>query len=68
MNATDIGGIEVNLKQYIGDGVYADYRDGYVVLTTEDGISTSNTIYLDDNTLAGFQLYLKWLNSPPDKE
>lgn len=34
-------------KTYLGDGVYASY-DGYeVVLTTEDGISTTNTIFLE---------------------
>ena len=36
-----------NLKQYIGDGVYADF-DGYAItLTTEDGIRTTNTIVLE---------------------
>lgn len=33
-------------KQYIGDGVYADIENGMLKLTTEDGISVQNTIYL----------------------
>jgi hypothetical protein len=34
-------------KLYLGDGVYAEWRDNQLILTTEDGISVSNTIYLD---------------------
>ncbi len=36
-------------KSYLGDAVYVD-TDGYhpVILTTEDGIRATNTIYLDD--------------------
>jgi len=34
-------------RTYLGDGAYYDH-DGYsVVLTTENGISTQNTIYLE---------------------
>lgn len=33
-------------KQYIGDGVYIDFDDG-LVLTTEDGIRTTNRIVLE---------------------
>lgn len=37
----------VTYKQYIGDGVYADY-DGYMIcLTTEDGVDIKNKIYLE---------------------
>jgi hypothetical protein len=41
-------------KTYLGDGVYAELEQGMIKLTTEDGINTTNTIYLDDgvyNTL-----------------
>ena len=34
-------------KSYIGDGVYADIEDGMIKLTTEDGIGSQNTIYLE---------------------
>jgi hypothetical protein len=38
-------------KAYLGDGVYADF-DGYaVVLTTENGIDTTNRIVLEPEIL-----------------
>lgn len=38
-------------KQYIGNGVYVDIDSyGMVRITTEDGESVTNTIYLEDLT------------------
>jgi len=34
-------------KQYIGDAVYAELEGGMLKLTTEDGIESTNTIYLE---------------------
>ena len=34
-------------KVYLGDGVYAEYDGYHIVLTTEDGVKVTNTIYLD---------------------
>ena len=34
-------------KRYIGDGVYVDVEDSMLKLTTEDGISVTNTIFLE---------------------
>lgn len=34
-------------KSYLGDGVYVQHDGFSIVLTTEDGISTTNTIYLE---------------------
>lgn len=41
------------LKQYLGDGVYAEWRmqEGTLVLTTENGVSITNTIYLEPDVL-----------------
>ena len=36
-----------NPKTYLGDAVYAEWDGFYLVLTTSDGISNTNTIYLD---------------------
>ena len=44
-------------KQYLGDGVYAALGERQIVLTTEDGISATNTIYLDPDTLAALTAY-----------
>ncbi len=46
-------------KVYLGDGVYVVY-DGFAwILTTEDGISAQNTIYLEPSVLDSFIEYLK---------
>jgi hypothetical protein len=37
-------------KQYMGDGVYAEENDiGQIVLTTENGETVTNTIYLESD-------------------
>jgi hypothetical protein len=36
---------------YLGDAVYADFDGFAFVLTTEDGISASNTIVLEPSVL-----------------
>lgn len=38
-------------KMYLGDAVYADFDGFAFVLTTEDGISASNTIVLEPSVL-----------------
>lgn len=47
------------MKTYLGDGVYAEFDGYHVVLTTENAISATNTIYLDDVVLKQFLLYLE---------
>lgn len=55
------------LKQYLGDGVYADF-DGYqLVLTTWDGIHAVNTIYLDDQTYAALLRYVERLKQQAER-
>lgn len=35
-------------KQYLGDGVYVKIDEiGMLILTTEDGVEVTNTIYLE---------------------
>lgn len=34
-------------KSYLGDGVYVDVDAGGLVLTAENGIAATDTIYLD---------------------
>jgi hypothetical protein len=47
-------------KQYIGDGVYAEFDNfGDLVLTTEDGVLVTNRIVLEPETLSTLQQFLK---------
>lgn len=46
-------------KTYLGDGVYAEIRPYHLVLTTEDGISVTNEIFLEPEVLEALQLFLK---------
>jgi hypothetical protein len=46
------------LKVYLGDGVYADFDGFNLVLTTENGISVQNTIYLEPQVFNHLLLYV----------
>ena len=50
-----------NNKSYLGDGVYVDIDEFVksIILTTENGISTTNTIYLEDQVVEALIRYLK---------
>lgn len=46
-------------KEYLGDGVYIK-NDGYhLVLTAENGICATDTIYLDSYVLSALLKYVK---------
>lgn len=45
-------------KAYIGDGIYADF-DGYaIVLTTENGVSVTNTIVVEPREWRALEAYV----------
>jgi hypothetical protein len=46
-------------KEYLGDAVYAAQDDYGLVLTTENGISATNTIVLEPEVLEALLAYLK---------
>lgn len=46
-------------KRYIGDGVYVEDQGFHIVLTTEDGIKATNTIYLEDVVALGLVRFLR---------
>jgi hypothetical protein len=47
------------VKAYLGDAVYADFDGHHVVLTTENGLETTNTIYLVPDVLVALQQFLE---------
>jgi len=54
---------------YLGDSVYAEIEDGMVKLTTSDGHTTSNTIYLEPMVYTALRQFVRrsqWLE--PNKE
>ena len=45
------------MKTYLGDGLYADY-DGYqIVLTAENGLGVTNTVYLEPDVYTALVRY-----------
>lgn len=55
-------------KKYLSDGVYADYDGYHIVLTAENGIETTNTIYLDDTTTEALLNFIKSLKEKECQE
>lgn len=48
------------MKTYIGDGVYAEKNAFHqVVLTTEDGVCATNTIYLEPEVVEALVCWLR---------
>lgn len=43
--------METSNKVYLGDGVYCEDDGHGIILTTENGIEASNTIYLEREVL-----------------
>lgn len=52
------------MKRYLGDGVYVDYERGGLVLTTEDGLRVTNTIFLEAEVLENLERYVSELVTP----
>ena len=48
------------MKTYLGDSVYAEYEDGTLILTTENGVPTdpSNSITLEDEVLKALAKFI----------
>ena len=47
-------------KTYLGDAVYVAWDGMHVVLTTEDGIEATNTIYLEPWVYEALE---RWVNA-----
>ena len=56
---------EPKAKRYLGDGAYVAF-DGYGLwLTTENGIATTNSIYLEPQVIEALEAYVKELREEP---
>ncbi len=51
--------VNPDLKHYLGDGVYAAYDGYHVVLTTEDGLTVTNSIPLEPAALTALFGYVE---------
>lgn len=47
------------MKDYLGDAVYVEYDGYHVILTTSDGINTTNTIMMEMETLAALARFVE---------
>ena len=54
-------------KQYLGDGVYADFDGACVILTTSDGIRELSRIYLDSHVLSSLKKYIERVQAEEDE-
>lgn len=50
--------MEMFLKEYLGDAVYVEFDGYHIVLTTEDGVRTTNRICLNPYVLTA---YTEWI-------
>lgn len=53
----------LNEKVYLGDAVYAQFDGLGIILTTENGIMATNTIFLEPDVLASLELFVAKLKS-----
>lgn len=56
------------LKDYVGDGCYVDFDGFGIILTTENGIATTNMIYLEPDALAALNRYAERIKSMSAEE
>ncbi len=60
----------MSAKTYLGDGVYVDFDEdrAAIVLTAENGISATDTIYLEGNVFEALLLYVEKLKPTEDEK
>ena len=45
------------VKEYLGDGLYADYDGYHIVLTAENSVQVLETVYLDPDVWRALKAY-----------
>lgn len=53
------------MKEYLGDSVYVEHKDGGLLLTTENGLPTdpSNKIFLEEDTYEQLLAFVERIQS-----
>lgn len=46
-------------KIYLGDGAYAEWKDGTIKLTAENGIEATDTIWLEPGVWESLRMYVE---------
>lgn len=46
------------MKIYLGDSVYVEYDGNRIILTTENGVGPSNTIYIEPEVWASLERFV----------
>ena len=57
-----------DFNKYLGDGLYADFDGWQVRLYASNGVSATNTVYLEPEVLVVFLHYIDHLKSTVAKE
>ena len=55
------------MKRYLGDSVYAQFNGYEIILTTENGISVTNTIVLEPEVASAFEAFISEVKSGVDE-
>ena len=55
------------MKKYLGDGVYIEYDGFGMRLTTEDGLDTTNEIYIEPTVWKALLVYVEKLQTEMQK-
>jgi hypothetical protein len=55
-------------KTYLGDGAYVHFDGYHIVLTTSDGIRTTNEVCMEPAVIAAFEHWCMQLRALADRE
>ena len=58
----------MHTKAYLGNGVYVDFDGYHIVLTTNNGIRATNTIYLEPEVYKALTDYVKRVKDEIDRK
>ena len=48
-------------KQYLGDGVYADFDGIHIILSVSDGVQESERVFMDIDVFEALLRYGDWI-------